>query len=123
MEHTPGPWCIGHVRDTTQKYQHTSFEVPVHVGAWNDRAAGPGNCLAIAYLGGPGAIDSTREAVEANARLIAAAPELFKALKAIVDPVMNKPGDEHVFCNCAFCYAWSILDRVQTAGEFEKERA
>lgn len=120
MEHTPGPWCVGHTRDESKRYQHTSFEVPVHVGAWNDRTGGPGNCLAIAYMGGPGAIDSSQEAVQANARLIAAAPELFKALKAIVDPVMNAPGDAHDFCNCAFCYAWSLLDRVQTAGEFKK---
>lgn len=118
MEHTPGPWCVGHTREQRVDKRLAPFwETPVHVGEFSNR----GNCLAIAYLGGPGAIDSSREAVEANARLIAAAPELFKALKAIVDPVMNKPGDEHVFCNCAFCYAWSVIDRVQTAGASTKE--
>ena len=45
-----------------------------------------GNTFAIVSLGGPGATSSTKEYVEANARLIAAAPELLEALRAVLDP-------------------------------------
>lgn len=110
MDHTPGPWSVGHTRDTTERYQHTSFEVPVHVGAFGVNG-GPGNALAIVYLGGKGAIDGSREAVEANARLIAQAPELLKVLKGIL--VIHTESDTHMACNCPYCQAWAIIQRVE----------
>ncbi|WP_312784637.1 hypothetical protein [Brevundimonas sp.] len=58
--------------------QQPFWETPVQVG----EGATAGNAICIVYMGGPGATGSTQEAVEANARLIAAAPDLLEALEA-----------------------------------------
>jgi len=68
MEHTKGPW-----RD--------SGEYDSHAGYWDTTIVGDGedvdeSFVAIVRSG------NGREQVEANARLIAAAPELLAALKA-----------------------------------------
>ena len=60
----------------------------MHVGALNAASGGQGNALAIVYLGGNGALSGKSEDVEANARLIAAAPELLAALKAMEHTAM-----------------------------------
>jgi hypothetical protein len=44
-----------------------------------------GNAIAVVHNGGAGATESTPETVEANARLIAAAPDLYAALKEIME--------------------------------------
>jgi hypothetical protein len=46
-----------------------------------------GNAIAVVHNGGAGAVvgASTPETVEANARLIAAAPDLYAALKEIME--------------------------------------
>jgi hypothetical protein len=76
---TPGPWSVGNT--TVRKYGSMSFpEVAVHVGTFEKH----GNCLAIVHLGGSGAISSLIADVEANARLISAAPEMYEALKLIL---------------------------------------
>lgn len=77
LKHTPGPWSVGYTRKSScSEFAH--FETPVHVGEVNR-----GNALAIVHLGGDGAINGSREAVEANARLIAAAPEMLAELRKV----------------------------------------
>lgn len=76
---TPGPWCVGHTEKPKGPYQGP--RVPVHVGAFENR----GNCFAIVYHGGRGATQATVEDAEANARLIAAAPDLFAACVAALE--------------------------------------
>jgi hypothetical protein len=75
--HTPGPWSVGRsiLREGGQY-----LEVAVHVGEGATR----GNCIALVYQGGEGAISSRTEDVEANARLIASAPSLLASLKECV---------------------------------------
>ncbi len=73
---TPGPWSVGHSRK--QMYGGMErWETPVHVGVGSLR----GNALAIVYNGAGGAIHADRDSVEANARLIAAAPDLLDICK------------------------------------------
>lgn len=80
-EFTPGPWSVGHTRKSSvSAFAH--FETPVHVGSENR-----GNCLAIVYLGGPGAGDMSQGAIEANARLISSAPDLLEACERLLDGV------------------------------------
>ena len=71
-KHTPGPWRVGRVRESYWNHTPMSVEVPVYFG--------DGNTLALVYLGGPGALYANEESVLANARLIAAAPDLLEAL-------------------------------------------
>lgn len=71
--HTPGPWSVGNSRTSgADSKLGAMWEAAVHVGSEANR----GNSLASVHMGGLGALYSTREAVEANARLIAAAPDL-----------------------------------------------
>lgn len=80
MNHTPGPWCVGHIREQrVDKRLGPMWELPVHVGEGANR----GNTLAIVYIGGPGAITNSKDAVEANGHLIAAAPLMLEALKSV----------------------------------------
>jgi hypothetical protein len=76
-KHTPGPWGFGTSNKKTYGMAPGEWwETAIHVGDTK-----PGNVLATAVMGGSGATRSDRESVEANARLIAAAPELLEALK------------------------------------------
>lgn len=65
-KHTPGPWNVGHEDENTGEIEVISDGRPYV-------------CLVL-----PGAID---EVTPANARLIAAAPELLEALQRLVDAV------------------------------------
>ncbi len=71
--HTPSPWTV------TERIGNPCFGI---------RAieflicAGTGNAFANVSLGGRGATDTTPAAVEANARLISASPDLLAALQA-----------------------------------------
>lgn len=75
---TAGPWCVVRApqrRDYGGGIVH--HEVHVSVG---DKA-NAGNTLAIACMGGDGALHSSLDEVMANARLIAASPTMFDALE------------------------------------------
>ena len=73
---TPGPWSVGR---TISRERGAYLETPVHVGERGNR----GNCIALVYLGGPGAIHGDAASLEANAHLIAATPDLYEALENI----------------------------------------
>lgn len=82
-KHTPGPWTIDEVVDEPSRagnywvahlnLGHERIEAP-----WPDATATVAPCLGLE--GQP----ISREVVEANARLIAAAPDLLAALEAMV---------------------------------------
>ena len=67
-KHTPGPWVVGPVDDT----------VVTHLGA-------DGTCYEIAAIDGDYNDPDTWPIMEANARLIAAAPELLDTLTALLE--------------------------------------
>lgn len=96
--HTPGPWSVGYTRPMNV---HASLkhmvEVPIHVG----EGGGRGNALALVSLGGPGATSLHREDIEANARLIAAAPEMYGALCAVLQ--------------CKEATSWPVVKQVAAA--------
>jgi hypothetical protein len=69
MKHTPAPWCIGDIQAKRYPgYPGESFEAGIHVGDKPNR----GNCLAIVYSGGDGALRNSMNDIEANARRIVA---------------------------------------------------
>lgn len=96
--YTPGPWSVGHTRKSRTDPAFGPFhETPVHVGSYENR----GNALAVVYLGGDGALRSDVESVEANARLIAAAPDVVKAAQLLGggDLYLEEFG-RYCFCSC-----------------------
>ena len=76
MTHMPGPWKI--LRQDLGDEE--IFFVPVEILAGNGK-------LVVAYEGGlaPAAHEWTAEEIEANASLIAAAPDMLEALETIMD--------------------------------------
>lgn len=90
---TPAPW---HFSPEGTRNVNGWWQAHVKVGCSEDPRVPPGNTIAIVYHGGNGATGCDREGIEANARLISAAPELLKALKDLVD-LMQDFGE----CDCA----------------------
>jgi hypothetical protein len=75
--HTPGPWTA---TDPHQWLADTPrFKSSIRYGSTK-----LGNSIAEVYLGGPGGLKCDAESVNANARLIAAAPDLLEALERLV---------------------------------------
>lgn len=110
LSHTPGPWSIGHVRpQSVHKSLGAMWEAPIHVGEGATR----GNCHTIVYGGGAGACSSAEQDVLANARLIAAAPDLLALAKQYANEcarcggsaeiVVNDHGDDPEFDYCQPC--------------------
>jgi hypothetical protein len=86
--HTPGPWNVG--------VQHLSLFIvagrapsSVDVEAWHDAPR-----VAVAKVMRPSSEDALPIHEEANARLLAAAPEMYQALLAMV--ILAKSGAEPV---------------------------
>ena len=74
-QHTPGPWAVNPVGAVVDSFRATGEIVPVCALLW------------------PTDVRSEDE-TEANARLIAAAPDLLAALKALVDVIdLHYPRD------------------------------
>lgn len=65
---TPGPWLIVRYGD--------SDSLVIHAGESDWR---------VCFMATPGSSPRSMDQISANARLIASAPELYEALKAIVD--------------------------------------
>jgi hypothetical protein len=78
MGHTPGPWSIGKSADGT-----LAICVPVHPSE--------GSGFAVATVNRPRRMGTVRGDMEANAHLIATAPELLEALEWILESV--SPGE------------------------------
>jgi len=94
MSHTPGPWCA---KGKSVKRDLT------HIGL-GDNA---GVHIAVATGGktsGPFFVESDEE-VEANARLIAAAPELLEALQRCKFDSLNMSFADLAFCRAAIAKA------------------
>lgn len=76
-KHTPGPWAVAEV--APEFYGHGKYWVAyVDLGTWPDLTATVAPCIGLE--GQP----INREVVEANAHLIAAAPDLLAACEACV---------------------------------------
>ena len=72
-KHTPGPWHVGHTSNT-EEGKNEFIDIDSKKGS-------------IARAWHPNVFSGTQKETEANAKLIAAAPELLEALKAIKDNI------------------------------------
>ena len=94
-KHTPGPW---HAREWNCHAKTT-----VGIGAPDGRGF-----LAIAECSGMGHHpDISSEQEDANAQLIAAAPDLLEALRPFADMACTTP------CGCNNCIARAVINRAQ----------
>jgi len=79
-KHTPGPWAVAEV--APEFYGHGKYWVAyVDLGTWPDLTATVAPCIGLE--GQP----INREVVEANAHLIAAAPDLLAACEHVRDTI------------------------------------
>ena len=84
-KHTPGPWSVGEVSHKKQRVDIDSLHADQTLGHQTWRG------LARAY----GCEDMPAEgtaAMLANARLLAAAPELLEALQSVLDNCLDSEG-------------------------------
>lgn len=117
MKHTPGPWSVGDIREqNVHPLLRPSWELPVHVGRNGDAAGGLGNCLGIVYMGGAGALINTKEAIEANGRLIAASPTMYDALERIIE-ALEMRAREHACTgiHCSNCNPMELVEEGRNA--------
>ena len=100
--HTPGPWFAVNVG---------SDEMPMmDVKAERIRGQGPTHCVAICATG-----DSPQEMENANADLIAAAPELLGALEEVMkfkrgDPPYRFTGHDDAERENAYWDGWRVVE-------------
>ena len=78
-QHTPGPWCIVPYGDGDSLVIHDAR------GDWR-----------VCFMATPGTSSDGMRQIEANARLIAAAPQLLDALKTLAE-VATSAGQHHLY--------------------------
>lgn len=76
VKHTPGPWSVQLVVK-----EDTGWKAMVHVGECKNY----GNPICKVFMGGHGALFSAKEDVEANAKLISVAPDMYEIVKELYD--------------------------------------
>ena len=101
VKSTLGPWSVG---ETTTQWSRC--ETKIHAGKGPNR----GNAFCIVSGGGPSAIHSDAASVEANARLIASAPELRRLLEEVTGVIVA--GYTALFPNFAFVDPPSAVERM-----------
>jgi len=97
-DHTPGPWTV------TNALQTSGTRAPIvgYAGGWVARVFHPSAMPGLTSLAPPA------DEAEANARLIAAAPDLLAALKAIQAACMDDSSLRHTL-------GTDLLDAVDAA--------
>jgi len=97
-KYTPGPWLV-----------YNDMGIAAHKGIDSHS----GKSIVLVGIGGSygGVRGATKEEAEANARLIACAPELLEALKAAIDYINNCPCDPDIFPKQL--KAWDKLSSIQ----------
>lgn len=76
-KHTPGPWTVrDHGKD-----MNSESNIYVHVGGEKNY----GNPILKVVMGGHGALNSDNDSLIANAKLIAAAPDLLEAIQCALN--------------------------------------
>ena len=109
-QHTPGPWRvvsgkeIGPFPEDFETWQSTTrnrcrgdYEVACTRPRWK--------------IGAPGQSEGEEEA---NAHLIAAAPELLAALKLMVSRFEERAGERpHAACGCSYCAALEAIGKAE----------
>jgi hypothetical protein len=127
-KHTPGPWRFARLEGSEELYRLQKREMPEHEGYFRENSGdwvvgftsehGQGRIAAVAFKGkakrGQGWTAPDPEGM-ANARLIAAAPDLLEALKATL-PLLEYP--RHIMghgSSCPGCEAMKIQKQVKAA--------
>lgn len=110
-EHTPGPWTI--------EYSETSVRWPTVI-AINEPGHDDGSPIEVCEISESFAIDAPpddpdRMVAEANARLIAAAPELFSALDKLIDVLSTGCPDDVTWAD--FAAALAAIAKVKGGAE------
>jgi hypothetical protein len=113
MKHTPGPWYVSHSKVAISPMSKRVFK------SVKTKSGIGGNIVANAF-GGVGGIPLTKhiEEAEANAKLIAAAPELLEALQIMVKGYWadytesDKDMFRHTYPNSAIIKAESVIKKA-----------
>ncbi len=96
-KHTPGPWTAQRVHGCKQ------------IGP----KLGPHRQSHISELACTSGLNDEAED-EANARLMAAAPELLESLKGMIGRFEEKAGERpHKFCGCTYCHANAAVAKAE----------
>lgn len=102
MTHTPGPWAV-------HLFSDTGLGDPPHFAIFTDDGEGNGDHLPCGERDDPGHL----QIAEANAKLIAAAPDLLLALKAAKSWIENDDVDR---MGDAETSRWNaLLDKIEAA--------
>lgn len=105
MAHTPGPWNVTNSHDWTGM-EGVAFGIDDAAGMDGERDYH----LATVVHGDP-------DELVANARLIAAAPDLLEALKGLVAWAEEYGGERpHRHCGCTYCVARAAIAKAEWTG-------